>query len=67
MEPEIAALTAGEAPLSVLVGAAEEDVRQLAERLDGRGVLTDDPVSAGILADIRARLLVAASRLSVLG
>jgi hypothetical protein len=64
---ETAIQTAGQAPLEVLVSTAEEEVRQLAERLDGRGVLTDDPVSAGILADVRARLLVAASRIRVLG
>ena len=67
MDQEIAIQTAGEVPLEALVVAAEEDVRQLAERLDKRGVLADDPSSAGMLADIRARLLVAANRLRMVG
>lgn len=67
MTPEMPAQTAGEAPLDVLVELAEEDVRQLAERLDRRGVLTDDLESAGLLADVRVRLLVAAARLRMLG
>jgi hypothetical protein len=66
MSLDSAGLTLGEAPLSVLVGDAEERVRQLAERLSDRGVLTaDDPEVSGLLVDIRTRLLVATSRLEL--
>jgi hypothetical protein len=64
---ETAAQTAGEAPLDVLVATTEEDVRRLAERLSQRGVLAGDPESSALLVEIRARLLVAAARLRMLG
>lgn len=67
MTQETAARTAGDVPLDVLVASAEEDVRRLGERLSARGALAGDEESAGLLADARARLLVAAARLRVLG
>jgi hypothetical protein len=54
--------TLGEAPLGLLLAAAEEEVRQLGQRLSDRGVLAGDPVSADLLVMVRARLLVAGER-----
>lgn len=63
MSPEPTDQSIGEAPLAVLVGSAEEEVRRLSERLAAQGMLADDPGITASLVDIRIRLLVAATRL----
>lgn len=48
--------------LGTLLRMAEENVRVVAERLEERGVLSDDPVSRAQLADVRLWLFYAARR-----
>lgn len=58
-EPEI---PLGSFPLGALLRTAEENIRQVAERLEARGVLAADRASAAQLADVRLWLLAAAHR-----
>jgi len=62
MSQDQAVGTLGEAPLGLLLAAAEEEVRQLGQRLSDRGVLASDPVAAELLVRVRACLLVAGER-----
>lgn len=64
MTQEIPGLTAGNAPLPVLLSVIEEEVRLVAERLSAAGALTADPVAAGLLTDARVQLLVAIDRVT---
>jgi hypothetical protein len=64
MTQEMPGLTAGNAPLPVLLSVIEEEVRLVAERLEATGALTDDPVAANLLAEARVQLLVAIDRVT---
>lgn len=64
MSSDPVAQTLGDAPLSVLVGTAEERIRQLADRLYRAGALKEDPELAELLTEARVRLWVAEARLS---
>jgi hypothetical protein len=54
----------GSIPLAALLRTAEENVREVAERLGERGVLKEDRESAAQLADVRIWLLAASRRVS---
>jgi hypothetical protein len=56
------AVPLGSFPLAALLRTAEENVREVAERLEERGVLKDDRMTAAQLGDVRIWLLAASRR-----